>query len=183
MKSALLIIDLQKDCFKGNVLEERKDVLVSNVNQLVDLFRSKNLPIIWVRQEFKEDGSDSMLYDKDRGRVHFIRGSEGVQLIDGLDFREDDLEIVKNRFSAFLNTELDQKLKAMDIERLVVCVVNTMTCVRTTSIDAYSRDYRVILALDCVDGYDEEQHQNSLKYLQFAAAKGMKNDEIAEFYS
>ena len=53
-----------------------------------------------------------------------------------------------------------------------------MTCVRTTCIDAYQRDYEVILALEGVDAYDVEQHKNSIKYLQYAVAQGMGNDEI-----
>jgi nicotinamidase-related amidase len=178
MKFALLIIDLQKDCFKGNDLENRKDNIVAKVNQLVDDFRAKDLPVIWVRQEFKEDGSDMMLYDIDRGRRHFITGTEGVELIDGLNYVNSDLEIIKNRFSAFFKTDLDANLKELGVDTLVVAGVNTMTCVRTTSIDAYQRDYRVILATECVDGYDIEQHENSLKYLQFAVTKGMNNIEL-----
>ena len=55
-----------------------------------------------------------------------------------------------------------------------------MTCVRTTALDAYQRDYDVILALDCVDSYDVEQHENSIKYLQYAATVGMSNKDISE---
>jgi isochorismate hydrolase len=32
-------------------------------------------------------------------------------------------------------------------------------------IDAYQRDYEVVLALDCTDSYDEEHHRVSLRYL------------------
>ena len=55
-----------------------------------------------------------------------------------------------------------------------------MTHIRTTTIDAYQRDYNVILALDGVDAYDVEQHENSIKYLQYSVVQEMRNNEIVE---
>jgi isochorismate hydrolase len=35
---------------------------------------------------------------------------------------------------------------------------------RTAAIDAYRRDWKVVLAADCVDSYDREHHEISLRY-------------------
>jgi isochorismate hydrolase len=46
------------------------------------------------------------------------------------------------------------------------------------AIDAYQRDWRVILAADCVGSYDQEHHDISLRYMKDRIASVMSNDEI-----
>jgi isochorismate hydrolase len=48
-----------------------------------------------------------------------------------------------------------------------------------TSIDAYQRDWEVILAADCVGSYDREHHEVSLRYMRGKIAEVMSNVEIA----
>ena len=51
-------------------------------------------------------------------------------------------------------------------------------CIRTTAIDAYQRDWPLILASECVDSYDREHHQVTLKYMKDKLAILMTNREI-----
>ena len=181
MKKALLIIDLLNDFFKEGLLAEHRQKLATAVNELVDAAREENIPIIWVRQEYKADLSDAPLYNRKNNKPITIVETEGCQLLPELHCEESDHEIVKKRYSAFFNTELDDLLGRLNVNTVIITGINTMTCVRTTSIDAYQRDYEVILALDGVDAYDVEQHENSIKYLQYAVARGMHNEELMEF--
>jgi nicotinamidase-related amidase len=180
MKKALLIIDLQNDFFKEGLLAEHRQKLATSVNKLVDVAHEENIPVIWVRQEYNADLSDAPLYNKKHNKPITVENTNGCQLLPELHRKENDHEIVKKRYSAFFNTDLDDLLGRLNTDTLIVAGINTMTCVRTTSIDAYQRDYEVILALDGVDAYDVEQHENSIKYLQYAVARGMGNDEIME---
>ena len=54
-------------------------------------------------------------------------------------------------------------LRSQSCSRLIVCGVNTHACVRTTVVDAYQRDFEVILAEDCIDSHDAEHHEISLR--------------------
>lgn len=180
MKKALLIIDLLNDFFEEGLLAEHRQKLTTSVNELVDVAREQNIPVIWVRQEYKADLSDAPLYNKKHKKPITIENTKGCQLLSELHREESDHEIVKKRYSAFFNTDLDDLLGRLKADTLIITGINTMTCVRTTSIDAYQRDYEVILALDSVDAYDVEQHENSIKYLQYAVARGMNNNEIME---
>jgi isochorismate hydrolase len=56
--------------------------------------------------------------------------------------------------------------------------INTHACIRTTAIDAYQRDWPVILAAGCVDSYDREHHEVSLRYMKDKLATLMSNQEI-----
>ena len=180
MKKALLIIDLLNDFFKEGLLAEHRQKLVASINELADVAHEENIPVIWIRQEYKADLSDAPLYNRKLNKPITVENTVGCQFLTELHRKESDPEVVKKRYSAFFNTGLDNILRRLDVDTLIITGINTMTCVRTTSIDAYQRDYEVILALDGVDSYDVEQHENSVKYLQYAVARGMHNKEVVD---
>ena len=64
--------------------------------------------------------------------------------------------IVKKRYSAFFGTGLDEDILAeLKPDTILLAGINTHACIRTTAIDAYQRDWPVVLALDCIDSYDQ----------------------------
>lgn len=182
MGQALLIIDLQQEFFKEGRLKDHRQKLATNVNELVDIAHKNNIPVIWVRQEYKPNLSDAPLYNRRNNKPVTIIGTEGCQLLPELHKKAGDYEIIKKRFSAFFKTDLEKIIQQLHINSLIIAGVNTMTCIRTTAIDAYQRDYDVILALDCIDAYDIKQHKDSLKYLQYAVALGRSNKELLKLY-
>jgi nicotinamidase-related amidase len=146
----------------------------------IALFRSNNLPIIWVRQEFAPDLSDAFLEMRKRGIAITIAGTEGCQILPELDYDPDDLVIVKKRYSAFFGTELDKVLSSLNPDPIVVSGVNTHACVRMTVIDAYQRDCNVVIASECVASYDNEHHQITLRYLDGKMAQAMSNAQLTK---
>jgi len=63
-----------------------------------------------------------------------------------------DTNLVKKRYSAFHGTTLDKVLAAFATDGLIIAGVNTHACIRTTVIDAYQRDWEVVVAADCIGG-------------------------------
>jgi len=74
--------------------------------------------------------------------------------------------IIKKRYSAFFGTTLDETLARLTPDTLILAGINTHACVRTTAIDAYQRDWPVVLAGDCIGSYDQEHHEISLRYMK-----------------
>lgn len=183
MKLILMIIDMQKDFFEKEVLAEQSKVLIENINYLISEFREKNLPIIWIRQAMKADFSDAPLASKKSGKAVVVEGTEGYELLDGLNFREADYRVIKRRYSGFFGTNSEQILDKEKVDKLVVCGINTHACVRMTVIDAYQRDFEVIVARDGVASYDDEHHRITMRYFEPSIAKVMSNAEIIELLS
>ena len=107
-----------------------------------------------------------------------IRGTPGCEIVPELEIAPADHVVTKKRYSAFYGTELDSLLKRLGSRALILAGINTHACVRTTAIDAYQRDFRVILAADCVDSYDREHHEISLRYMKERIGEIMTNQEI-----
>ncbi|RWK60140.1 cysteine hydrolase [Mesorhizobium sp.] len=178
-KRCLLIIDLLNE-YLDPWEADKVDRLIQNTNRLVAAFRSLQLPVIWVRQEFRLDLSDAFLEMRDKRIAVTIQGTRGALLHGGLDWRPSDATIIKKRYSAFFKTGLDELLAEFGIDELVLCGVNTHACIRTAAVDAYQRDFRVVLAKECVGSYDAEHARVSLDYMNGKIAKIATVSEIVE---
>jgi nicotinamidase-related amidase len=183
MNSALLIIDMQKDFFKKKELAEKQEFLVRNINELIDKFRKNTLPIVFIKQTWKPNLDDAHPVNRKSGKKLVIKGTEGNELVDGLDYNENDHLIIKKRYSGFFKTNLSDILNKLNINKLFVCGINTHACVRMTIIDAYQRDYELVVAEDCVGSYDKVHHDVSMSYFEPAIAEVMSNKEILDILS
>ena len=65
--------------------------------------------------------------------------------------------------SAF-RVAVDARLSEIRPEVLVIAGGSTHACVRMTVIDAYQRDYDVVVAAECVASGDPEHHDVTLRY-------------------
>jgi len=178
-RPALIVIDMLND-FLAKWPEIQKQRLISSINDLIGMMRQHDHPIIWVRQEFEPDLRDAFPEMITKGIHITIRGTDGCRIVSGLDVSPSDPVIVKKRYSAFFKTDLEHVLQRLMTNEIVLAGINTHACVRTTAIDAYQRDWKVIVASDCVDSYDREHHEISMKYMQDKIASVMSNAEISE---
>jgi len=176
-RPALIVIDMVND-FLAKWPDGAKTRLLAATNDLVRIMRRRDYPIVWVRQEFEPDLRDAFPEMISKGIRITIRGTDGCQIVSSLGITPSDPVVVKKRYSAFFHTELDETLLSLKPEVLVLDGINTHACVRMTAIDAYQRDWKVIIAADCVDSYDREHHDISLRYMKDKIASVMTNEEI-----
>lgn len=176
-KPVLIVIDMLND-FLTKWTNSDRERLISEINELVQIMRKTSLPVIWVRQEFEPDLSDAFAEMRAKNIHTVIKGTTGCQIDSQLTIAPSDIVIVKKRYSAFYGTDLDDLLARLHPDGIVIAGINTHACIRTTVIDAYQRDWLVVLATDCVDSYDREHHCLTLDYLKDKLAMLKTNKEI-----
>lgn len=180
MKPAFVFVDLLEDFFSKPPLSERRGAISRAVNDLASFARENEFPVTWVRQEFEPDLSDAFRSMRETGTRITIRGTAGCDVIEEIERRPGDLEVVKKRYSAFFGTQLAGLLDGFHCSHLVIGGVNTHACVRATAVDAFQLDYNVILATDSIASYDDEYHRESIRYLAQSIGRPMTNGEIRE---
>jgi nicotinamidase-related amidase len=176
-RPALIVIDMLND-FLEEWEPARKEKLIQSINELVEIIRGLGHSVIWIRLEFEPYLSDAFLEMKAKGIRTTIKGTPGSQITSELHVAPRDVVIVKKRYSAFFGTTLDDALSRVDPDAIILAGINTHACIRTTAVDAYQRDWTVILASDCIDSYDREHHEISMRYMKDKLAAGMSNPEI-----
>ncbi|HKR63170.1 MAG TPA: cysteine hydrolase family protein [Thermoanaerobaculia bacterium] len=129
--TALLVVDIQ-DSFKidpARWARRNNPAFERNVTELISAFRGASLPLIFVLHN-----------DGDPG---FRPGDPEVRLMDFLGRRESEPVILKNTRNAFTSTDLQSRLDALGVRRIVVCGISTEQCCETTTRVAADLGYDV----------------------------------------
>jgi maleamate amidohydrolase len=174
----LLVIDMLND-FLDRWSHDDRARLVQGIQSLVTIFRLKNYPVVWVRQEFKADLSDAFPEMRHKNIKITIEGTEGAKIISELVPISEDRHVIKKRYSAFFGTELDRLIASLGVDTMVLAGVNTHACVRMTAIDAYQRDLDVIIPKEAVGSYDRVHGDMSLRYMDGKIASIVSIAELA----
>ncbi len=168
MKPAIIVVDMVKDNLKQgskHPVTLEAIAILPNLRKLLEEARKKGIPVVFACDSFlKED-----FIFKGRMKVHSVRGTSGSEVADELKPEPGDIVLPKRRFSAFFKTDLDQTLRTLGVDTIVVTGVTVEVCVLMTAMDGLSHDFSVIVLEDCTATRNREMHQSCLNlYRDFA---------------
>lgn len=171
-RTALIVVDMQNSfCKKGGLfdylgkLDEIKAKRIIEVDkQLIEVFRNKGIKIIYLRMTYGPDlagagGQESPNYWKQGGLIAMRQHPElkgkfltlntwDWEIVDELKPEPEDTTVNKSRYSGFVNTELDDVLKELNIKCLMFIGLFTNVCVESTLRDAFFHEYFPVLVSD-----------------------------------
>jgi len=146
-RTALLVIDMQNSFLhpQGENTYAAAREVVAPVRVLIDAAAAAGTLIVHTADRHRPGFED---FEQKRLPVHCVSGSFDAAYFEGFGpaGRDNELEIIKRRHSAFFATELALFLNEQRIERLVLCGVKTNVCVRATAQDAFSTGFEVVVA-------------------------------------
>ncbi|GAB5523875.1 MAG: cysteine hydrolase family protein [Roseivirga sp.] len=183
-KPALILIDLQKGWDdtahwggnRNNPHAEKKAV------ELLKTWRQAGLPVFHVIHSSREAGS----------RLH--PDHPGFAMIDEIVPAENEPVIIKEVNSAFIGTDLKERLEAENINTLVIAGLTTNHCVSTTTRMAGNFGFQVYLIADATATFDrkglngeifpaELVHQTALASLHDEFAQVIDSETVAHMLS
>lgn len=167
-RPALVIVDMLVDFFDPDIwpdsaLPPLRKELCEQINACIRGFRVSGCPVIWIQQAFEPDLSDAFPHMRKTGKAYTIRGTAGAEILPELKPNLAEPVVYKKRFSAFFETGLAEKLSELNTDIVVLCGVTTSWCIRSTATDAYQHDLEVILAKDCMAGFNMVDHRRDLE--------------------
>lgn len=123
---------------------------VENIRPLLDLFRSKKMPIIHIKGS--EGGNNPADWGISRKRLMLkdMKAGRGVEIVEELAPLEGEVVIPKTKASAFFATNLQGTLVFNAIDTLIMTGVATSGCVRASVVDAASLNYFVVVPEECI---------------------------------
>jgi len=188
-KAAILNIDLQK----AYTLESEFTSAYSNhpkqmdyVNEISNLARDKNLPVIWTYVAYMKSGEDCGVWGTRSDHADALQnvkvGSRRAEFDDRLsvDF-ERDIIINKHGASAFFQTKLAALMVWHRIDTVIVTGGSTSGCVRATAVDSVQNGYRTIVPEECVDDRHEGPHFANLYDLSMKYADVLPVQDVLTY--
>lgn len=193
-KTALLIIDmhymdasadqgfnLAVDRLRPGAMDyfndRNENLVIPTIQRLLQYFRANQLPVVFV-----VIGSDYRDYrdvpTRARDRIRALEEQSGVDDIlwtgnPGFAIRKeieplpDEMVVRKRTFGAFNSSQIDELLRLLGVENLVLTGVSTNACLETTARDAADRGYGCVVVDEGAADYDPEAHDASLRAFHF----------------
>ena len=163
MAGAVLIVDMLRGFLEeGNPLycgAEARNI-IPTVQGLLARERERGASLIYICDNHAPDDKEFRMFP-----VHCVRGTKEAEVIPDL-ARYPGVVVPKTRYSGFYGTDLEQRLRALAPERLIVVGVCTDICVLHTTADARNRDYEAAIPTDCVASFDPEAHKWALRHME-----------------
>ena len=193
LKTALLVVDMQ---YGGGapdgslVLMLDVDVtkqadIVTPIVELKNFFHKNAMLVVNVKTEYEEDFSDWKMLNK-RFEVkkygHFVKGSPDAEIIPPLAPRAGEELIVKNRWNAFFNTNLDELLKGKNIHNLIITGAATDVCVLETCSYAFALDYNCIVPIETTGSFNSKRKELGLELLSFGRSTVVPVEEVYKMF-
>jgi nicotinamidase-related amidase len=177
--TALLVIDMQRYFLDpgGQGFTPGGPPILANVKRMIAAFRGRGFPIVYsthVHRDLALDGGMMAVWWGD----HVMEGTPAAQIHPEIAPASNDKVIVKHRYSAFYNTDLDITLRCLGITDLVITGVMTNLCCESTARDAFLRDFRVFFLLDGTGAVNERFHVSTLLNLAYGFAYVTDTEEL-----
>lgn len=152
------------DFITGVFKSDRAAKIIPNIKALLEFARKKKAVIVHatdahlpgVDPEFDVWGS------------HAVAGSWGADIISELKPSKGDFRVLKRKYSTFQGTGLDQLLRDLKVDTVILTGVLTDICIQHTAADAFSKGYKIIIPQDCVETVDAKTQAEAIRYIKRA---------------
>ena len=151
----LVVHDMQRIFVRGPYShdEEASRLLVDRIKDLVELCRTKSIPIVYTMFCYRRDGADlgivGEFWKEIRQREILVDDQEETQIVAELAPAKEDVVIRKvGSYSAFHNTPLESILRNTKRDTIVITGCGTNVGCEALARDAHSRGIRAILLED-----------------------------------
>jgi ureidoacrylate peracid hydrolase len=191
---ALIVIDMQNGFCRPEGFMNKigldyttSEAAVGPVGRLLASSRDAGIPIFFTRYTLNEDYSDAglilELFPAIKEARGIVRDTWDADIVDELKPLPGERVVDKTRYSAFYDTDLEQQLRNLGVDTLIVCGVTTNICVESTVRDAFFRDIRVVVPSDATAAVTTELHEGALRDFEYGFGRVATVDEIAETLS
>jgi nicotinamidase-related amidase len=195
-KTAAVMVDLHRGHLDSGVAtvplpDDRARRVIRDTAPFLQELRARQVPVIHVVSQYRHPDEiasnpfwKAIHDDPTKARKgilrHNLEGSPGTEVIPELRDQGDIRIDSKKRYSSYLGTDLEFVLRSrLGVDTVILGGVNTNTCVMCAAFETTNRDFRLIIAEECVDTMDgEEIHRFALQSMAASLGWVMRNGEI-----
>lgn len=128
MKPAFLIVDVQKQYTEMDLFKNTAQFAYEYINLVGKYFREANFPVIHVLHATADGG----------------KGNPGYEVAGIIDQADTDLYVEKNHSNAFWETDLENILKDLDVDFVIVSGLAANYCALSTYLGSLERGFNTV---------------------------------------
>ena len=142
---------------------------IKHIQALLGKARERKIPVFFSTQGYRPDFRNLGAWGQKNRRATetgMVYGNLGSQIVAEVAPRPEEVVLPKDKPSVFFGTPLLSYLVELQIDTLILCGCTTSGCVRATATDAFSYNYRVVIAEEATFDRGQVSHKVSLFDLQ-----------------
>jgi bifunctional isochorismate lyase/aryl carrier protein len=178
-RAVLLVHDMQ-EYFTNFYGEDSKlmEQLQANILSLRHWAKANRVPIVYTAQPTEQSPSDRALLNDMWGPGLTTADPARSKIVKALAPDDDDLVLVKWRYSAFQRSSLQSFMQEEQRDQLLICGIYAHIGCMTTALDAFMLDIKPFMIADAVADFSEEDHLMALNYVSGRCGMVMSLNEI-----
>lgn len=183
-KPAIIVVDMTNgftdpSCPLGS---ECPEVIVA-IQKLLEGFRAKKLPVFFTTVIYHNPQQASVFRQRIPALNLLDSGSEWVKVNKALGRLEDEDIIEKFWASAFFETDLNERLRKLDVDSLVITGLTTSGCVRASVVDGLQYNYPVVVPGEAVGDRNNDAHAANLHDMNAKYADVVSVEDVLKHLS
>jgi nicotinamidase-related amidase len=152
---------------------QNREAVKERAGRLLAFARANSIPVVSVRIAFRADHADVIqnctIFRNVVAGNAMVDGSWGAEFHEGLGPIGAEHVVKHTRVNAFYGSELEEVLRMLEAERLIVAGIATNSVVITTVASAADIGYEVIVAADACSSANPDLHRASLEIMRLVA--------------
>lgn len=185
-RSALLVHDMQRYFVRAFELERdgqplpeaQINIAIANIRRLLDAAHVANIPVYYTAQPPRQNPADRRLLTDFWGDG--LQDDENAQILDELAPTEADTVLTKWRYSAFVRSPLEEQLKDLGRDQLIIGGIYAHIGCLTTALEAFMRDIQPFVVADALADFTAEEHRMACEYASGRCARVLNTAEVLE---
>ena len=185
-RAALLVHDMQRYFVRAFELEREGqplpdaqiNIAIANIRRLLDAAHTANIPVYYTAQPPRQHPADRRLLTDFWGDG--LQDDENAQILDELAPTEADTVLTKWRYSAFVRSPLEEQLKDLGRDQLIIGGIYAHIGCLTTALEAFMRDIQPFMVADALADFTEKEHRMACEYASGRCARVLNTAEALE---
>ena len=185
-RAALLVHDMQRYFVRAFELERdgqplpdaQINIAIANIRRLLDAAHAANIPVYYTAQPPRQNPADRRLLTDFWGDG--LQDDESAQILDELAPTEADTVLTKWRYSAFVRSPLEEQLKDLGRDQLIIGGIYAHIGCLTTALEAFMRDIQPFMVTDALADFTEKEHHMACEYASGRCARVLNTAEVLE---
>ena len=185
-RAALLVHDMQRYFVRAFELERdgqplpdaQINIAIANIRRLLDAAHAANIPVYYTAQPPRQNPADRRLLTDFWGDG--LQDDENARILDELAPTEADTVLTKWRYSAFVRSPLEEQLKDLGRDQLIIGGIYAHIGCLTTALEAFMRDIQPFMVADALADFTAEEHRMACEYASGRCARVLNTAEVLE---